>query len=338
MVDGKSRFSLWTRWRHHTDVRGLYKAVYEDPFYSPGHDKFADDPWGGMLVKTDLNAVLENVYAAMNHELDLAIDSHLGTDTKAWKDIDLMPTISTRQSPTPSTSQNKEYLAGSSGASPKLLRPILGRLGGIAARRQIKYPEEYLELMYRERMKIPEEEAANLGMETLAVHLQRMLRFDSDAEFHAVSTLRDEAARTIGDDTTCTWNKSKVAAMTLADSVAHEIALPKGSTVSFVAYYAQTDVENPLKYDPFRFSRACAAEMDEQVSRNLSFSHEKHSCPGRFLVDFELKMVIAYVLVNYDIEFPPEYKGNGPQNHWLADAIFPPENVRMKIRRKEHTG
>ncbi|KAI0909568.1 cytochrome P450 [Ustulina deusta] len=282
-----------------------------EPFYNLGHDKFADGPWGGMLVKTDLNAVLENVCAAMNHELGLAVDSHFGTDTKAWKDIDLMPTI-----PCLNIADELMMGAGLSGASPKLLRPILGRLGGIAARRQIKYPEEYLELMYRERMKIPEEEAANLGMETLAVHLQRMLRFDSDAEFHAVSTLRDEAARTIGDDKTCTWNKSKVVAMTLADSVAHEIALPKGSTVSFVAYYAQTDVENPLKYDPFRFSRACAAEMDEQVSR----------------------MVIAYVLVNYDIEFPPEYEGNGPQNHWLADAIFPPEDVRMKIRRKEHTG
>lgn len=63
------------------------------PFYNLGHDKFADGPWGGMLVKTDLNAVLENVCAAMNHELGLAVDSHFGTDTKAWKDIDLMPTI-----------------------------------------------------------------------------------------------------------------------------------------------------------------------------------------------------------------------------------------------------
>ena len=39
------------------------------PFYGFGHNKFADDPWTGMLVKTDLNAVLENICAAMNDEL-----------------------------------------------------------------------------------------------------------------------------------------------------------------------------------------------------------------------------------------------------------------------------
>lgn len=85
--------------------------------------------------------------------------------------------------------------AGLSGASPKLLRPILGRLGGIAARRQIKYPEEYLELMYRERMKIPEEEAANLGMETLAVHLQRMLRFGLKERRDEALTVHDMTKR-----------------------------------------------------------------------------------------------------------------------------------------------
>ncbi|KAJ8132212.1 hypothetical protein O1611_g1406 [Lasiodiplodia mahajangana] len=66
--------------------------------------------------------------------------------------------------------------------------------------------------------------------------------------------------------------------------------------------------------------------------------HGKHACPGRFLVDFELKMIIAYVLMNYDVEFPPEYKGKRPQNHWLTDACFPPEDVRIRVRRKERAG
>jgi hypothetical protein len=63
------------------------------PFYGFGDDKFIQDPWTGVLVKTDLNAVLESVCSAMNDELGLAIDSHFGTDTKAWKEIDLIPTI-----------------------------------------------------------------------------------------------------------------------------------------------------------------------------------------------------------------------------------------------------
>ncbi|RWA14418.1 hypothetical protein EKO27_g685 [Xylaria grammica] len=490
-IGGKSRFSLKTRWRYHSDARALYKEVYENyskkgktvlapglgfhddiilppsalrwlqrqperlvsaaaqqtetiqPFYGLGHDKFAEDPWGGLLVKTDLNAVLENVCAAMNDELGIAIDSHFGTDTEAWKDIDLMPTIrmivaqaATRftigASPTGrKLCQDKEYLqacldisdalvlsAGLGGASPKLLRPVLGRLGGISAKRQIKNLEKYFEPVYRERMQILEEEAANPGIETPEDHIQIMLRYglkerreealslndmtkrlcianfgsmhqtsiqivnmllniiDSDPEFNTISTLRDEVARIIGNDKSANWNKSKVSAMTRADSVAREtlrlhafstrgvarkiigdglvtedgIALPKGATVSFVAYWAQTDAdafEDPFKYDPFRFSRAREAEMDEQGkpglnslsfvstgSQNLAFSHGKHACPGRFLVDFELKMIIAYVLMNYDIEFPPEYDGKRPQNHWLTDACFPPEGVKMRVRRK----
>ncbi|KAI1429029.1 cytochrome P450 [Xylaria sp. FL1777] len=494
-IGGKSYFSLRTRWRYHTDARGLYKEVYENyskkgktvlvpalafndniilppsamrwlqrqperllnagvqqtetiqPFYGFGHNKFIDDPWGGMLVKTDLNAVLENVCAAMNDELGLAIDSHFGTDTTAWKEINLMPTIRmiVAQAATRFTlggspigrklCTNKEYLqacldiadalvvsAGVSGASPKLLRPILGRLGGLSAKRQIKDLEKYFEPVYRERMKILEREATDPDMEKIEDHLQIMLRFglkerrdealslhdmtkrlcvanfgsmhqtsiqvvnmlvniiDSDAEFDTVSILRDEVARVIGDDKNCAWNKTKVGAMTRADSVAREtlrlhsfssrgvarkvmsdgvvtedgIALPKGATVSFIAYWAQTDgdaFENPFKYDPFRFSRTREAEMDEQgkpgltslsfvstSSQYLGFSHGKHACPGRYLVDFELKMIIAYMLMNYDMEFPPEYNGKRPQNHWVTEAIFPPEDVRMRIKRKERAG
>ncbi|KAI1293133.1 cytochrome P450 [Xylaria venustula] len=438
------------RWLQRQPERLVSAAAQQtetiQPFYGLGHEKFIDDPWGGMLVKTDLNAVLENVCAAMNDELGLAIDSHFGIDTMAWEDIDLMPTIRmiVAQAATRFTlggspagrelCKNKEYLqacldiadalvinAGFGGASPKLLRPILGRLGGLTARRKIKDLEKFFEPVYRERLQILKEEAANPGIETPEDHLQMMLRFglkerreealslqdmtkrlcvanfgsmhqtsiqvvnmliniiDSDAEFDTVSVLRDEVAQIMGDDKTVTWNKTKVAAMMRADSVAREtlrlnsfsargvarkiigdgvvtedgIALPKGSTVSFVAYWAQTDgdiFENPFKYDPFRFSRAREAEVDEQgkpglpslsfVStgmQNLGFSHGKHACPGRYLVDFELKMIIAYVLMNYDIEFPPKYSGIRPQNHWLADTVFPPEGVRMRVRRREGT-
>lgn len=447
------------------------------PYYGFGHDKFASDPWAGMLVKTDLNAVLENVCAAMNDELGLAIDHNFGIDSKTWKDIDLMPTVrmivaqaATRftlgGSPagrklcksrlfmaTPATEfdvqltsppgQNKAYLkacldiadalvlnAGLASASPRLIRPVLGRLGGIAAKRQIRNLEKYFEPVYRERMEMLEEEAANPGtVEMPEDHLQIMLRYglkerrdealsvhdmtkrlcianfgsmhqtsiqvvnmllniiDSDAEFDTVAILRDEVARVLGDgnDNDSAWNKTRVAAMTRADSVAREtlrlhsfsargvtrrimadglvtedgIALPKGASVSFIAYWAQTDgdaFEDPFKYDPFRFSRAREAEADAGgeggdgkaglaslsfVStgiRNLAFSHGKHACPGRFLVDFELKMIIAYVLRNYEVGFPEEYEGKRPRNRWMADACLPREDVRIRVRRREVVG
>jgi len=282
--------------------------------------------------------------------------------------------------------------------------------------------EKFFEPVYRERMRIIEEEAKTPGIETPEDHLQMMLRFgmrerrdealnleamtkrlclanfgsmhqtsiqvvnmllnilESNVEYNTIAVLRDEVARVVGDNTTTGWNKSRVAAMTKADSVAREttrlyafgsrnvsrkiigdgvvtedgIALPKGVVVSILSYQSQTDkdvFEDPSKFDPFRFSRIreAATEQKDNSSdlanlsfvstgaRNLAFSHGKHACPGRFLVDFELKMVIAYMLMNYDIEFAPEHNGKRPPNVWRTEVNFPPDVAKIRVRRRECT-
>lgn len=129
------------------------------------------------------------------------------------------------------------------------------------------------------------------------------------------------------------------------------IELPKGAYVSFLGRPLQCDpetFEDPFQYDPFRFSR-----MREQAPRDtkgrssashlsfvstspehLPFGHGGHSCPGRFLVDFEVKMIVAYLLMNYDVEFPAEYKGQRPANRWMAEALMPPSGARIRIKRR----
>lgn len=62
--------------------------------WSLGHDTVIVDSWQGMLVKTEMNRVLENTCAAMQDELHRAFDAKFGTDTDAWKEIDLLPTVS----------------------------------------------------------------------------------------------------------------------------------------------------------------------------------------------------------------------------------------------------
>ena len=53
--------------------------------------KFAHDPWGGMLLKKNLNGVLETLLAIMNEQLGPAIDSYFGKDSDKWKEVDLFP-------------------------------------------------------------------------------------------------------------------------------------------------------------------------------------------------------------------------------------------------------
>ncbi|KAM0344516.1 hypothetical protein ACHAPU_007491 [Fusarium lateritium] len=197
----------------------------------------------------------------------------------------------------------------------------------------------------------------------------------SDAEFNTMAVLRDEMDRILGSDDSTNWTKGAVQSMTRADSVARESLrlgsfggravfrkvmtddfktedgyhVPKGTVISFLGQPAATDdetYEDGSKYDPFRFSRAreLAASRDEKAPlvtfvttspEFLPFGHGKHACPGRFLVDFEMKMILGYVVRKYDIKFSDEYEGKRPPNTWVAEANNPPSGVHIMVKRRQ---
>lgn len=57
------------------------------------------------------------------------------------------------------------------------------------------------------------------------------------------------------------------------------------------------------------------------------------SSPGRFFVAHELKLIMAYLLENYDMK-PLEKR---PQPQWLGATIIPPLDACIEIRRKKET-
>jgi hypothetical protein len=58
--------------------------------------------------------------------------------------------------------------------------------------------------------------------------------------------------------------------------------------------------------------------------------------PGRFLVSHELKMLLAYVTMHYEIE-PLQER---PVNSWVGPNILPPMKATIRVRRRkgEDTG
>ncbi|KAF6785036.1 cytochrome p450 [Colletotrichum sojae] len=92
--------------------------------------------------------------------------------------------------------------------------------------------------------------------------------------------------------------------------------LPKGTKLEFPAYAFHLDDdlhENAAQFDGFRFFRK-RQEAGEGVGGKhhyvgvrkdmLGWGYGKNACPGRFMADVEIKLVVAFLLMNYEIKNP----------------------------------
>ena len=108
---------------------------------------------------------------------------------------------------------------------------------------------------------------------------------------------------------------------------------------------------DPKTYDAFRYSRPRetydAKSQDEKDPQeelklkrlgmvttgetHLPFGHGRHACPGRFFVAHELKMALAYLLLNYDLKLLPER----PKTRWLGAIFVPAFETCIELRRRK---
>lgn len=139
------------------------------------------------------------------------------------------------------------------------------------------------------------------------------------------------------------------------------LELPKGALVSFVSQPMHTDpdrYEDPLRFDPFRFARMRESGDDDREKRRilaagedvggkwhphsflstaglLAFGRGKNACPGRLLMEIQLKMLISHLVRNYDLRLPDEYDGRYPANKWVLEFIFPSGKTQFEFRRRK---
>lgn len=55
--------------------------------------------------------------------------------------------------------------------------------------------------------------------------------------------------------------------------------------------------------------------------------------PGRFFAALELKVMLACIVLRYDVKFREE--GRRPENEWLATTCYPCRNAEMLFRRRD---
>lgn len=131
--------------------------------------------------------------------------------------------------------------------------------------------------------------------------------------------------------------------------------LPYGTILGYNVWAVMRDPKiytTPDDYDPFRFARLRKqAETDapddqpkeaglpESKQLNLidtspifmPFGHGRHACPGRFMVAHELKMILAYMTMYYEIE-PLEKR---PESTWMGSTVLPPMTATIRVRRRK---
>ncbi|KAI5816999.1 cytochrome P450 [Pyronema omphalodes] len=148
------------------------------------------------------------------------------------------------------------------------------------------------------------------------------------------SVLR-ESQRTSGV-TTLTGMRKAMKNHTFSDGT----RVPKGTWVlaPTLAIHGDKDIyKDGLKWEGFRFSKM--REQPEQKAKlqmvsgsteYLAFGTGKHACPGRFFAANELKVLVAYIIINYEFKFED---GKRPENRYYAYSCVP--DLKAKILYRE---
>ncbi|KAG6852653.1 hypothetical protein C0991_010165 [Blastosporella zonata] len=115
--------------------------------------------------------------------------------------------------------------------------------------------------------------------------------------------------------------------------------IPAGTLVAVAGHAAhlnEASYDDPHTFQPFRF-----VEKREQTSRKvdlssthtdfLAFGHGAHSCPGRFFASAVLKLMLAHVVMTYDVKMQ---EGAGrPGNVWYATTAIPDPKAEVLFRK-----
>jgi cytochrome P450 len=139
--------------------------------------------------------------------------------------------------------------------------------------------------------------------------------------------------------------------------IENNIRIPQGiplATPMDAIHLDETFYPDPNRYYAFRFctksqiqGTKTAAKYEKLVGEGesvsskqrssatlndafLSFGFGKHACPGRFFAVHEMKMILAYIVMNYEIE---TFKERPTQKRvmWIQ---LPREDTKIKIRRR----
>ncbi|KAJ5409197.1 uncharacterized protein N7487_003556 [Penicillium crustosum] len=175
-----------------------------------------------------------------------------------------------------------------------------------------------------------------VAMHTTTICITQAL-FDLAARPEYIPSLREELEGVIGKGGTqdCYLDKESVVKLRKIDSVVRESQrmnppglvsmlrkvmkrdglklstgqiIPQGSVVGFSAHAISRSYPNADEFDGFLFAKlrdtpvqSTMHQLTNTAPDHISFGHGSHACPGRFFAASEIKVILGYLLQNYDI-------------------------------------
>ena len=101
---------------------------------------------------------------------------------------------------------------------------------------------------------------------------------------------------------------------------------------------------DPERYDGFRFAKIRTHEPNTDASAraqyaasnpaSMSFGFGRHACPGRFFAANEIKAIMAYLLLNFDMKFP-EGKEKRPESLLFETQFLPNPTATVMFKRRK---
>lgn len=120
--------------------------------------------------------------------------------------------------------------------------------------------------------------------------------------------------------------------------------IPQGTRIALPVlpiHYDEKHYTDPHTYDPFRFVSYKAAQdgspRETEVKSTVTLDDTfmsfgvvgRNACPGRFFAHLEVKIYIANILLNYDVEYLPQR----PEPTYMMWVRYPVD-AKLRIRRK----
>ncbi|THU75981.1 cytochrome P450 [Dendrothele bispora CBS 962.96] len=119
------------------------------------------------------------------------------------------------------------------------------------------------------------------------------------------------------------------------------------ATAAAVVHEDNNIYDRPRTFDGLRFCNLRSSKenafdegSDDWMFRStgtsesyLSFGGGRHICPGRFFTSMEMKCIMAYLVLHYDVRMPQA--GVRPPDEWYGPTSNPARNVMVLFKRRE---